>query len=123
MIVNVHENTGYTNEDHNYALCVSFSCTRCEMHFTSMEEFTSHCETHRIALERHLTDYLPIHSGDKPMAPFKCDVCDLRFSWKGSLTRHLKMHSEERPFECAVCDKRFILKSSLTAHLQIHSGE
>ena len=58
VIVNVHENTAYTNEDHNSVLCdkelcegtsKSFSCTRCEMHFTSMEEFTSHCETHKTA--------------------------------------------------------------------------
>ena len=40
VIVNVHENTAYTNEDHNSVLCdkelcegtiKSFSCTRCEV--------------------------------------------------------------------------------------------
>ena len=42
VIGNVHKNTAYTNEDHNSVLCdkegviKSFTCTRCEMHFTSM---------------------------------------------------------------------------------------
>ena len=61
VIENVHKNTTYTSEDHNSVLCdkelcegtiKSFSCTRCKMHFTSMEELTSHCETH-IRLQRH----------------------------------------------------------------------
>ena len=70
VIGNVHKNTAYTNEVHNSVLCdkelcegtiKSFSCTRCEMHFTSMEELTSHCETHKTA------------------AKHKCHVCDKKF--------------------------------------------
>ena len=57
VIGNVHENTAYTIEDHNSVLCdkelcegtiKSFSCTRCKMNFTSMEELTSHCENIRL---------------------------------------------------------------------------
>ena len=84
VIGNVHGNTAYTNEDHNYALCEgtikSFSCTRCEMHFTSMEELTLHCKTHKTA------------------AKHKCHVCEKSFTQKRSLTDHLRIHSGERPF-------------------------
>ena len=71
VIVNVHENTAYTNENRksllrDKELCEgtikSFSCTRCEMHFTSMEELTSHCETHKTA------------------AKHKCHVCDKSYN-------------------------------------------
>ena len=114
VIVKVHENTGYTNEDHNSVLCdkelcegtiKSFSCTRCEMSFTSMEEFTIHCETHKTA------------------ATFQCHVCEKSFAHKSNLTRHMRIHSGERPFKCKLCDKTYTQKSDLTIHLQIHSGE
>ena len=97
VIGNVHENTAYINEDHNSVLCdkklcgetiKSFSCTRCEMSFTSMEELTSHCETHKTAVE-HL-----------------CDVCGKCFAQKSHLTTHLGIHSGERPFKFNICDKK-----------------
>ena len=98
VIVNVHENTDYTNEDHNSVLCdkelcegtiKSFSCTRCEMSFTSLEELTSHCATHKTVVEH------------------QCHVCEKSFARKGHLTVHLRIHSGERPFKCKVCVKSF----------------
>ena len=111
VIGNVHKNTANTNKDHNSVLCEkegvikSFSCTRCEIHFTSMEDLTSHCETHKTAVKH------------------KCHVCQRNFTHKCYLTVHLRRHSGERPFKCEVCDKRFTQKCDLTRHLQIHSGE
>ena len=105
VIVNIHKNTAYTNEDHNSVLCdkelcegtiKSFSCTRCKMRYTSMEELTSHCEKH------------------KTVVTHKCHVCEKSFTEKDSLTKHLRTHSGERPFQCDVCDKSFAHKSTLT---------
>ena len=142
VMSNVHENTPYTNKDDNSVLydkelcegtIKSFSCTRCKMHFTSMEELTSHCVAHNPAAtwkchvceksftnKSNLTRHLRIHSGERP---YQCDVCDKRFTQKGNLTEHLRIHSGERPYQCDVCDKRFTQKGSLTKHLRIHSGE
>ena len=114
VIVNIHENTAYTNEDHNSVLCdkelcertiKSFSCTRCDMHFTSMEELTSHCEKHKTA------------------ATHTCHVCEKSFTSKRNLTTHLRIHSGERPYQCDVCNKRFTSNSNLIDHLRRHSGE
>ena len=80
VIVNAHTNTSYTNKDHNSVLCdkelcertiKSFSCTRCKMHFTSIEEFTIHCEKHKTA------------------ATYKCYVCEKSVAHKSDLTVHL----------------------------------
>ena len=142
VIVNVHENTAYTNEDHKSVLCdkeltrrtiKSFSCTQCEMHFTSMEELTLHYEKHKTAAthkchvceksfirKSNLTRHLRIHNGGKS---FQCHVCNKRFTKKLNLTVHLRIHSDEKPFKCHICDKSFTQNSHLTTHLQIHSGE
>ena len=152
VIVNVHENTAYTNEDHNSVLCdkefcggtiKSFSCTRCEMSFTSLEELTSHCETHKTAATHkchvceksltskgNLTKHLRIHSGERP---FKCDVCDKSFTQKYTLKAHYlrihrsilhcETHKTAATHKCDVCEKSFTQKSSFTRHLRIHSGE
>ena len=114
VIVNVHENIAYIEEDHNYSLyhkemskgtTKSFSYTRCKMQFTSMEQLISHCETHKTA------------------ATYKCHVCDKSFVYNGSLTKHLRIHSGERPCKGAVCDKSFVYNGSLTRHLWIHNGK
>ena len=89
VIGNVHKNTAYTNKDHNSVLCdkelcegtiKSFSCTRCKMSFTSMEELTSHCAIHKTTVKH------------------QCNVCDKSFTRKSSFTRLLGLHSGEHPF-------------------------
>lgn len=52
-----------------------------------------------------------------------CSVCDKTFTNRYCLTRHLRIHIDERVYECHTCEKRFNDKSNLIQHVRIHSGE
>ncbi|POM77352.1 LOW QUALITY PROTEIN: hypothetical protein PHPALM_5272 [Phytophthora palmivora] len=50
--------------------------------------------------------------------PFKCELCQARFTYKHGLTRHMKRshRNVNVPFECAECLMAFKKKSELQAH-------
>lgn len=53
---------------------------------------------------------------------FICDICGAGLKRKEHLERHKLGHNPERPFTCTICEKGFKRKEHLNLHIVIHSG-
>ncbi|XP_025049550.1 B-cell CLL/lymphoma 6 member B protein isoform X1 [Alligator sinensis] len=62
--------------------------------------------------------------GTRPLEkPFKCQLCQSAFRYKGNLASHHTIHTGEKPYCCGVCGAHFNRPANLKTHARIHSGE
>ncbi|XP_078064439.1 B-cell CLL/lymphoma 6 member B protein-like [Mustelus asterias] len=83
-----------------------FSCSTCELKLSDEDSLQQH--------------FLRVHSDDKP---YKCDMCQAAFRYKGNLASHKTVHTGEKPYRCNVCGAQFNRPANLKTHTRIHSGE
>ncbi|XP_061166482.1 protein suppressor of hairy wing-like [Saccostrea echinata] len=50
-----------------------------------------------------------------------CDECGKGFRTRACLSKHLQRHSDIRPFSCDICNRAFKVKVALRKHVALHS--
>ena len=53
----------------------------------------------------------------------RCNLCGKSFDKNHSLTRHLKIHTDNRPYQCDICSKTFRAAFNLDYHKRTHIGK
>ena len=48
----------------------------------------------------------------------ECDMCMEKFSLKGNLVQHFRIHLGEQPYGCSKCEKWFTARSTRDNHLR-----
>ena len=81
-----------------------YVCKTCGIVCT-LNEFDQHVKSHDGNKVESKTDSENLQK----KKPFKCDICDVNFSYKITLTRHQKRHliqpHEQEKFVCSICNK------------------
>ncbi|XP_013117815.1 zinc finger protein 37 homolog [Stomoxys calcitrans] len=134
-------------------------CELCTMHFSTFtllqdhhrekhanEEFFILCCERKFYLRSRLEKHLRSHSGD----PIKCHGCGRCFTWKITLSRHIRkcpqvlqkqrqatakpgLNPHLKPhivkgqamkrYQCNVCEKSYTKNHSLREHMAVHTGD
>ncbi|CAG9857168.1 unnamed protein product [Phyllotreta striolata] len=55
--------------------------------------------------------------------PYQCSYCPKRFTQKGNMHTHERLHTGHYPFECHVCSQKFPQLSNLNRHMLNHTTE
>lgn len=55
--------------------------------------------------------------------PYICKICGQFFRSQSILTKHYRIHIEEKLFSCKICDQSFISQNGLTMHNRTHIEE
>lgn len=111
-----------------------FACSTCGKRFVSRKRMTQHVKTHsdlkpftcdKCGKKMKTCHSLTLHTRHVHLKEkhFQCQVCQVRFSRKSVLQRHMISHTDERTHACDECGKKFKTIQTLKEHILSHSTE
>ncbi|XP_063632053.1 oocyte zinc finger protein XlCOF6-like isoform X21 [Cydia splendana] len=105
-----------------------FSCTECDAAFEQRallyghlktahtnDNKCSYCDTQFPTMTRLNSHIARIHTGERA---FGCDVCDMTFSDKAALKRHMVTHNDSMKMACPVCQSLFTRRYRMNLHIK-----
>jgi len=104
----------------------------CGKLFKSHSELKRHVRIHSCAKPyscRHCSECfkhhrpLKVHMLKSPNEGtwFTCDICQMKFSCRSSVKKHVERHEAVKPYICGECPKRFYTADELKRHHPVHS--
>ena len=95
-----------------------FTCTLCELHFTSKLAATTHAHTHERAQTRQNNRVcLSQAIRDTSFYLFTCSKCPATFSNQTNLLMHMQMHVDRKNYKCRLCAHTSHQYCQITEHL------
>ncbi|XP_062557011.1 zinc finger protein 836-like [Armigeres subalbatus] len=77
----------------------------------------------RYNLQRHLQTHVPLSERPKePVGMFECKLCSKTFKFKHRLRQHLSQVHRPKTLACHICDLKFSLRSVMLRHLRLHTA-
>ncbi|CAG9861191.1 unnamed protein product [Phyllotreta striolata] len=99
----IQEDTNIPNKKSYVNNKISLTCEYCGKIFNRRQHYSAHIRSK--------------HTFEKP---YKCNICDARYTTSHSLLVHKRNHNNERPFVCTACGKSFVCSGDLYHHGKIH---
>uniref|UniRef100_A0A1A9Z507 Protein krueppel n=1 Tax=Glossina pallidipes TaxID=7398 RepID=A0A1A9Z507_GLOPL len=98
-------------------------CALCPKRYSSKDNLQKHIKkVHNNDNDNSVkkTDHKTKNKSDQI---FLCTFCGQSFAEKGTLSKHIRIHTGDKPFKCNFCEKTFRNSSNLKYHLTTHSDE
>ena len=64
---------------------------------------------------------MAVQQWNTPRGNLRCDICEKDFSCNSTLTRHMRIHSDNKIFKCPFCSYSGHRKDNLGSHMKSHS--